>query len=404
MTGSLPPSLRALGRREFRLYFAGQLVSMTGTWMQQTAQGWLIYRLTGSGTLLGVTAAVSQAPSVLLGLAGGAAADRLDRRSLLLWTQALALAQAAVLAALTSAGAVTVTHVLILSFLLGVVNAFDMPARQSFVPQLVPPEDAGNAIALSGVLLNASRVVGPALAGAVIAAAGEAACFWFNAASYAAMLASLACIAARPAAARTEASALAHIREGLDYAWRDPERRSLLALLAAVSFAGMPLFSILPAFTEGALKAGPRGMGLLMGAVGVGALFASVRLARRADAEGLPRALGLGAAAFGAALALMGFAPSLPWAMAVAALAGYGMMTAFSGGNIRLQTRSDDAHRGRLMSLFTMSFMATAPFGALASGWAADRFGPRAAVTGGGLLVAAVAAGFLRTRAGDGRR
>lgn len=400
----LPPALRALRRREFRLYFAGQLVSMTGTWMQQTAQGWLIYRLTGSGTLLGVTAAVSQAPSVLLGLVGGAAADRYDRRKLLLWTQGLALAQALLLAVLTQTGRVTVAHVLVLSFLLGIVNAFDMPARQSFVPQLVAPEDAGNAIALSGVLLNASRVVGPALAGAVIASAGEAACFWVNAASYAAMLAGLAFIAPRPAAARTEVSALAHIREGLAYAWRDPERRALLALLAAVSFAGMPLFSILPAFTEGALRAGPRGMGLLMGAVGVGALFSSVRLARRSDTEGLPRAIGLGAAVFGAALALMGLAPSLPVALAVAALAGFGMMTAFSGGNIRLQTRSDDAHRGRLMSLFTMSFMATAPFGAVVSGWASDRFGARAAVSAGGVLCAAVAAAFLTSRQDHGRR
>lgn len=404
MTESLPPSLRALRRREFRLYFAGQLVSMTGTWMQQTAQGWLIYRLTGSGTLLGVTAAVSQAPSVLLGLVGGAAADRWDRRKLLVWTQGLALLQAVVLAAATSLHVVTVPLVLILAFLLGIVNAFDMPARQSFVPQLVPPEDASNAIALSGVLLNASRVIGPALAGVVIASAGEAACFWLNAASYAAMLAGLAFIAPRPAAAATEASALAHIREGLVYAWRDVERRSLLGLLAAVSFAGMPLFSILPAFSEGVLKAGPRGMGLIMGAIGVGALLASVRLARRPDTEGLPRAIGLGAGLFGVALAFMGLAPSLPVALAIATLAGFGMMTAFSGGNIRLQTRSDDGHRGRLMSLFTMSFMATAPFGALVSGWAADRFGARVAVTGGGALCAAVAAAFLVLRGEHGRR
>lgn len=401
MTERIPPSLRALRRREYRLYFLGQLVSMTGTWMQQTAQGWLIYRLTGSGTLLGVAAAAGQAPSVVLGLVGGAAADRWDRRKLLLWIQGLALVQALVLAALTTTGAVTVGHVLVLSVLLGVVNAFDMPARQSFVTTLVPPEDADNAIALSGLLLNASRMVGPALAGLIIASAGEATCFWINGASFAAMLAGLALIGARPAADAAAGSAWAHIREGLSYAWRDGERRSLLALLAAVSFAGMPLFSILPAFSEGALKAGPRGMGWLMGAVGLGALAASVLLARRVGTKGLPRAIGLGAVAFGGALALLGAAPSLPWALAAAVVGGFGMMTSFSGGNIRLQTRSDDAHRGRLMSLFTMSFMATAPFGALVSGWAADRFGPRAAVTGGGLLCAAVAAAFLARRSGD---
>lgn len=399
MTGRLPEPLRALRRRDFRLYFAGQLVSMTGTWMQQTAQGWLVYRLTGSGTMLGAVAAAGQAPSVLLGLVGGAAADRWDRRRLLMWTQGASLLQAFALAALTSTGTVTVAHVFALSVLLGVVNAFDMPARQSFVPQLVPPEDTANAIALSGLLLNASRIAGPAAAGLLIAAAGEAACFWLNAASYVAVLGGLAAIASRPAAPRGAGTALQRIRQGLAYAWNDRERRSLLALLAATSFAGMPLFSILPAFSEGALAAGPRGMGWLMGAVGLGALSSSWRLARRVGHEGLSRLIGLGAALFGGALVLLGLSPNLHAALAAAALAGFGMMTAFSGGNILLQTRADETHRGRLMSLFSMSFMATAPFGALLSGRAADLLGPRAAVSGGGLLCAAV--GLLYLRGGE---
>jgi MFS family permease len=403
MTERLPESLRSLRRREFRLYFAGQLVSMTGTWMQQTAMGWLVYRLTGSGAMLGAVAAAGQAPSVLLGLVGGAAADRWDRRTVLFWTQGLALAEALTLALLTSTGHISMPAVFALAAFLGVVNAFDMPARQSFVPQLVPPEDAGNAIALSGLLLNASRVVGPAVAGVLIASAGEAACFWLNAASYAAMLAGLGLIAARPASPSAAGSALARIREGLSYAWNDRERRRLLALLAAASFAGMPLFAILPAYSEGALAAGPRGMGWLMGAVGLGALGSSVMLAGRRGPGGLARWIGAGAALFGGALALMSLAPSLPAALAAAALAGFGMMTAFSGGNILLQTRSDDAHRGRLMSLFTMSFMATSPFGALLSGWAADLAGPRLAVGGGGLLCAAAAALYLSTGEDDGR-
>lgn len=403
MTARLPESLRSLRRREFRLYFAGQLVSMTGTWMQQTAMGWLVYRLSGSGAMLGAVAAAGQAPSVLLGLVGGAAADRWDRRTVLFWTQGLALAEAFTLALLTSTGRVTLPAVFALAVFLGVVNAFDMPARQSFVPQLVPPEDAGNAIALSGLLLNASRVVGPAVAGMLIASTGEAACFWLNAASYAAMLAGLALIAARPAAVASGGSAASRIREGLAYAWHDAERRRLLALLAAASFAGMPLFAILPAYSEGALAAGPRGMGWIMGAVGAGAFGASLLLAGRRGPEGLTRWIGAGALLFGGGLVLMALAPSLLPALAAAAAAGFGMMTAFSGGNILLQTRADDAHRGRLMSLFTMSFMATAPFGALLSGWASDLAGPRAAVGGGGLLCAAAAALYLSTGEDDGR-
>jgi len=386
---------RALHRREYRLYFFGQLVSMSGTWMQQTAQGWLVYRLTGSAVLLGLTAASSQAPALVLGLAGGVAADRWDRRKVLLWTQALALLQAAALAVLTSMGRVQVWHVVTLAACLGVVNAFDMPARQAFVTELVPPEEMGNAIALSGILINASRMVGPALAGILIARSGEASCFWLNASSYLAVLASLWAIRPRRPAMQTDESAATDVREGLGYVLRDPERRGLLLLLAAVSLAGMPLFSLMPAFSEGVLKAGPRGMGLLTAAVGFGAMGASLLLARLRGPEGLVQTVGRGAVGFGLALAAFGFSDRMGLAVPAAMAAGFAMMTTFAGGNIRLQSRSDDAHRGRLMSLFSMSFTTTAPFGALAAGWAAERFGAPFALTVGGAGCALAGFAFL---------
>lgn len=395
MSGANQSLWRALRRREYRLYFFGQIVSMSGTWMQQTAQGWLVYRMTGSAALLGLTAAASQAPALVLGLAGGAAADRWDRRKVLLWTQALALVQAAALAGLTSLGLVQVWHVVALAALLGAVNSFDMPARQAFVPELVPPEERGNAIALSGLILNVSRMVGPALAGILIARAGESSCFWLNAISYLAVLASLWAIRPRRPAARTDESAANRIREGLDYALGDPERRGLLLLLAAVSLAGMPLFSLMPAFSEGVLRAGPQGMGWLTASVGLGAMGASLLLARLEGPEGLVRTVGRGAAGFGLALAAFGFCGRMALAVPAAMAAGFAMMTTFAGGNIRLQSRSDDAHRGRLMALFSMSFTTTAPFGALAAGWAADRFGAPFALAAGGAGCALAGLAFL---------
>ncbi len=372
---------------------------MSGTWMQQTAQGWLVYRLTGSAALLGLTAAASQAPALVLGLVGGTVADRWDRRKILLWTQALALVQSVALGLLTGMGRVQVWQVIVLAVFLGVINAFDMPARQAFVPELVPPEEMGNAIALSGILLNASRMIGPALAGLLIARSGEAACFWLNAFSYLAVLASLWAISPRRPAAHTDESASTHIRAGLDYALRDPERRSLLLLLAAVSLAGMPLFSLMPAFSEGVLKAGPRGMGLLTAAVGLGAMGASLVLARMKGPEGLVRTVGRGAVGFGLALAAFGCSGRMGLAAPAAMAAGFAMMTTFAGGNMRLQSRSDDAHRGRLMSLFSMSFTTTAPFGAVAAGWAAEHFGAPFALAAGGAGCALAGFAFLARNA-----
>jgi MFS family permease len=392
--------LRSLGHRDYRLYFFGQFTSMVGTWMQITAQSWLVYRLTGSGALLGLVAAAGQAPSLVLGLAGGAAADRWDRRRLVIATQVLALLQAAVLAWLTLTGRVQVWHVFALSVLLGVVNVFDMPARQALVPQLVPREDMGNAIALSGILLNLSRLIGPAVAGLLIAHfGGEASCFAINAVSYVAVVVSLLMIRAKPAEAREgTAGELARIREGLRYCFKDPERREILLMLAAVSVAGMPAMMLLPVYSEGILHAGPQGFGYLTTAFAVGALLASAMLARRAEPDKLPAVLGRAAVFFGASIAVLAALRTFGGACFAMGAAGWGMMTCFSSGNIRLQDRSSDAMRGRVMGLFSMTFTATAPFGMLAMGWASDRFGAPAALAAGGSICAACGLAFLALR------
>lgn len=393
---SLAESLRSLRHRDYRLYFSGQLISMVGTWMQTTAQSWLVYRLTGSGALLGLVAAAGQAPSLALGLIGGEAADRWDRRRMLVVTQVLALLQAAVLAWLTSAGRVQVWHVFALSVALGIVNVFDMPARQAFVPSLVPREDMGNAIALSGILLNASRLIGPAAAGLIIARSGEAACFWLNAVSYVAVVIGLLMITPRAhESPRREGGEWDRIVAGLRYCWDDAERRGILLLLAAVSVAAVPAMTLLPTFSEGVLRSGPEGFGFLTTAFAIGALGASAMLARDARAGSLPEWIGRSAVFFGAAIASLAFLRGFWTACAVMLAAGWGMMTCFSGGNIRLQDRADDDMRGRVMGLFSMTFMATSPFGMLALGWASDRFGAPAAMAAGGLACAASGGVFL---------
>ena len=380
-------ALRSLAHRGYRLYFAGQFVSMVGTWMESTALGWLVYRLTGSGTMLGGVTAAGQAPSVALGLLGGSAADRWDRRRVMLWTQASALVIAVALAGLTTAGTVRVRHVLALAVLMGVVNVFDITARQALVPELVPREDMGNAIALSGILLNVSRMIGPAAAGLVIARAGEAVCFWINAASFLAMLYALSRISTVPGT-RAEASAggeLVRIREGLRYAAGDPERRSILALLSAISLTGVPAVRLLPVYSEGVLRSGPGGLGFLTAAFAMGSLGGSYALARAGGARAASDT-GWAAGLFGLGIASLAGLRGVPAACGALFIAGWGMMVAFSGGNIALQDGTSDEMRGRLMGLYAMTYMAITPFGTLAMGWAADRIGAPAALGAGGML------------------
>lgn len=386
--------VRALRHRNFRLYIGGQLVSLVGTWLQAVAQSWLVYRLTGSSLLLGVAGFAGQAPVFFLAPLGGAMADRVDRRRLLLFTQSSSAVLAGVLGVLTLAGHVTITHVLVVAGLLGVVNAVDIPTRQSFVVEMVGREDLPNAIALNSSAVNSARVLGPAVAGFLVAAVGEGWCFVLNAVSFLAVLASLALIRTppRPAGA-APGSAVVQIRDAWRFVNGTPIVRALLLLLGLVSGMGMPYVVLMPIFADRVLGGGSRGLGILLGASGVGALAAALLLAWRESPRGLGRWVAAAATGFG--LSLVAFSASRFFWLSAAALVlcGFFMMTQMAASNTLLQLLTPDALRGRVMAAYSMMFMGMAPFGALGAGATAHRLGAPLAVAIGG--VAAIAGGLL---------
>lgn len=395
----LGQTLRSLRHRNFRLYFIGQLISMTGTWMQIMAQMWLVYRLTHSSALLGLVAFAGQAPFIFFGLFGGATVDRHDRRKLLLWTQVAAMVQALILAALTITGNVQVWHIFILSALLGVVGVFDMPARQVFVIDLVERAELGNAIALNSVIVNGSRLVGPAVAGILTGIYGEGICFLINAASFLAVIycLSVMTVTAGPKPLGPEAQeSWAHVREGLRYVYAHSHMKWMIALLFVVGLAGAPFIVLIPIFADKIFHAGAQGAGWLMGAMGVGALISSWGLARHDRPAGLKRLVGVAAVSFGAALALFALCRRLEPGLLLMAFTGWGMMTTYIASNTVLQSLSDDSMRGRVMSLFTMTFMGTAPVGNLLAGMAAGVVGAPLTVAFGGFVCVVGGLAFLR--------
>lgn len=295
-------TFRALRQRNFRLFFAGQFLSLIGSWMQSLAQGWLVWRLSHSSYLLGLVGFCQMGPVLLLALLGGVAADRFKRHRLVLTTQTIMLVQAVALSALTLGGWIQIWHVMVLAAVLGSVNAFDMPGRQAFLVQMVGSEDLGNAIALNSTIFNGARIIGPAVAGVVVNLWGEGACFAINAASYLAVLVSLLAMRLPPQPVHDGGTgAWGHIREGLGYAWDAHHVRALLALMIVIGFCGLPYLSFLPAIAGGVFHTGPHGLGVLMTSVGIGALIAAVFFAHRQGVAGLGRVAPLSASGFGAA-------------------------------------------------------------------------------------------------------
>jgi len=406
MRAWLAHTFRSLGHRNYRLYWTGQGISMAGNWMQGTAQMWLVYRLTHSSFLLGLTGFMSQIPMFLLVLLGGATADRYPKKRILYITQSLSALQSVVLAVLTLTGTVEVWHVLALAALLGLINSFDMPTRQSFVIETVDRAVLGNAIALNSFNVNLSRMIGPAVAGICIAAWGEGVCFLLNALSFSAVLVSLACMGPThpPRTARPRGSPLDAIARGLAYVRSRPAISRPLANLGLVSLVAMPYGVLMPVFARDILHGGPRALGILMSSVGIGAIVGAFALARRETPKGLGRTVGRATAAFGAMLALFSLSRSLPLSMALLALVGFGMVTALAGTNTLLQALTSDDMRGRVMSLHGMMFIGMSPFGALLAGAAAARFGAPVTVEAGGLLCLAGGLWFLRSaEAGRGQ-
>lgn len=372
-------TFRALRHRNFRLYMGGMLVSVVGSWMQQTAQSWLVYRLTHSEFLLGVTWFCANAPILFLGAVAGLAADRFPRRTIVLWTQVAAMAQAAALAWLTYSGRIQTWHILMLALLLGVVNAFDVPGRQALYIHLVDKEDLVNAISLNSAMFNTARAAGPGLAGILVAAVGEAPCFLLNSISYLAVIASLLAMRINKGGA-TEPSGSSSLRDGFRHVWHTPRLRRVLAIAGLTSLASAPLSALAPVFAEGIFHQGPRGLGFLTSAMGVGAVLGTLNLARKTRLGGLPKVVAIASATMTLCLTLYAVSPSYYVTLAVMPLAGMSIMRLNAGSQTLVQSTVDNSVRGRVMGLYTTMFLGMFPVGSLLAGSWAAQAGPRIAV------------------------
>ncbi|MDX9873390.1 MAG: MFS transporter [Spongiibacteraceae bacterium] len=388
----MPPALRALNHRDYRLFASGQLVSLIGTWMQTVAQSWLIYRLTDSAALLGLVVFASQFPVFLFSSVGGLVADRLPRGRVVMITQTGAMLLAFTLAALTLTDTVVPWHVFVLASLLGVCNAFDMPARQSFVTELVPAADLPNAIALNAAVFNGARILGPALAGVLVTAVGEGWCFLGNGVSFLAVLAGLARISHKPAPSRQRQHPLLDLRDGFAFAGRTWPIRTLLLTLAAIGLGGGPYVSLMPIFADRILQGGAQALGILMGASGLGALLGTVVLATRGTPATLWRWVPLALAGFGIALTL--FAASRLFWLSTLLLVGVGfaLLLSMTSVNTLVQSLVPDQLRGRVMSIYAMVMMGSTPLGGLLAGAVAELIGAPLTTALGGVVT--LAAGF----------
>ncbi len=378
--------IRALRHRNFRLFFGGQSISLIGTWMQRIALAWLVYRLTNSAFLLGLVGFTNQIPTFLLAPFAGVLIDSWNRHRMLVVTQALAMVQAFILSLLVLTGTVLIWHIIMLSLVLGIINAFDMPARQSFMVDMVEKkEDLRNAIALNSSMVNGARLLGPSVAGILIAGVGEGACFLINGLSYLPVIAALLAMRITPKNLRPESSLIWQgLKDGFTYAFGFAPIRAVLLLLGLVSLVGMPYVVLMPVFAKDVLHGGPHALGFLMGASGVGALVGAVYLASRRSVLGLGRLIPLTASIFGIGLIAFSLSHILLVSLLLMLMVGFGQMVQMASSNTVLQTIVDDDKRGRVMSFYTMAFMGMAPFGSLLAGSLASMIGaPSTLIIGG---------------------
>jgi MFS family permease len=381
---------RAMRHRNFRLFVEGQSVSLIGTWMTRVATSWLVYRLTGSALLLGVVGFSNQILTFLLAPFAGVWVDRLDRHKLLIWTQVLAAVQSLILAWLTISHRITIWEIIGLSMFQGLINAFDMPVRQSFLIQMVEDrQDLGNAIALNSSMVNVARLIGPALAGIVIGAVGEGYCFLIDGLSYFAVIATLLMMRIAVAPPKRALTSMLHqLQEGWTYVVHFSPIRTILTLFAIISLMGMPFMVLMPIFASKVLHGGPHTLGWLLGASGVGALTAAIGLALKKSVRGLTSAIQYSAFLFGAGLILFGFSTNLWLSLLFMALTGFGMMQGLASSNTVIQTLVPEDKRGRVMSYYTVAFVGMAPFGSLLAGFLAHRLGaPHAVIITGACVL-----------------
>ena len=385
---SLKSTFRALRYRNYRLFFLGQGTSLIGTWMQRIATSWLVYRLTGSAVLLGVVGFVSQIPTFILSPVGGVVADRWNKKTIFFVTQIFALLQALVLAILVIKGAITVPWIIALNIILGIINAFDVTARQSFVVEMIEnKEDLGNAIALNSSMVNGARLIGPSITGILIASMGEGICFFINSMSYVVIIFALLFMKIPQKEKVVKNTRMLHdFKEGFTYIYTSVPMRSIILLLALVSLLGMPYQVLMPVFAKQVLGGGPHTLGFLMGAAGLGALCGAMFLASRKSGYAISKLIPAAAVLFGAGLIAFSFSKVLWLSLLLLLFAGCGMMVQMASSNTSLQVLVDDDKRGRVMALYAMAFMGMAPFGSLLAGGLAGLIGAPHTLLVGGIL------------------
>jgi MFS family permease len=397
---------RALEHRNYRLFFCGQSISLIGTWMQQVAVAWLVYRLTNSPFLLGVAGFTGQIPTFIFSPFAGVFADRHNRRNMLLVTQTLSLIQASILAGLILTNHVNVWHIIALSAILGVINSFDIPIRQSFTVEMVTNrDDLSNAIALNSSMVNAARLIGPSIAGILIASVGEGMCFLVNAISYLAVIISLLMMNVAEKKIQTNRRhILTELKEGIVYAFNFSPIKYILLLLALISLMGVPYQVLMPVFARDIFHGGPHTLGFLVAMSGTGALIGAIYLASRKSIRGLGNIIALSAGLFGIGIILFSLSKILWGSMLILLVCGFGMMVNMAASNTVLQTIVEEDKRGRVMSFYTMSFMGMAPFGSLFAGGIASRIGaPHTLLVGGACCVIGAALFALKLPSLSGR-
>ena len=382
--------LRALDSRNYRLYFGGQGISLIGTWIQRIAQSWLVYRLTDSVFLLGLVGFSTQIPTFLMAPFAGVIVDQRNRYHILIVTQVLATIQALILALLVLTDNIEVWHIIALGVVLGCINAFDMPSRQSLLVDMIERrEDLSNAIALNSTMVNGARLIGPTVAGIVIAAVGEGTCFMLNAGSFLAVIIALLAMKLNlKTVKKRKGRMLQDLKEGVKYSFGFAPIRSVLLLIALISIMGMPYTVLMPVFAKDILHGGAHTLGFLMGAVGTGALVGAIYLASRKTVLGLGRVISLAAVVFGIGLIAFSFSRSMWLSITMLFFVGMGMMMQMAASNTVLQTIVDDDKRGRVMSFYAMSFFGMAPLGSLLAGSLGSRLGtPETVMLGGACCV-----------------
>jgi MFS family permease len=377
--------LRALTYKNYRLYFGGQGISLIGTWMQTVAMSWLVYRMTNSALLLGVVGFISQIPHLFIAPFAGVLVDRWNRHRILIITQILSTLQAAILAVLVLTHKIAIWHIFSLGLFLGIVNAVDAPTRQSFVVHMVDKKDLGNAIALNSAMFNGARLIGPTLAGIMIAAVGEGVCFLLNAISFLAVIWALLLMDMPPfRPGKYTTHVFQDLKEGFNYAFGSLTIRAILIQVSFISLIGMSYVVLMPIFAQDILRGGPQALGVLMAGVGIGALFGALFLASRKGTGGLLKMIAIAGVIFGGSLIVFSFSRFLPFSLVIMIFSGFGMMAQMISCNTLIQTIVDDDKRGRVMSFYTMSFMGTSPFGTLLMGGMATWLGaPRSLFIGG---------------------